>query len=96
MCLSKLYRSLDVRIYWSQFYLSIEYDFILLLQKRTFQGISQDVLFACIASLEVAYNQIKHRKVFSFTDAVLFTLNGISHFTHRLQSMRTCSSLSIY
>lgn len=96
MCLSKLYRSLDVRIYWLQFYLSIEHDFILLLQKRTFQGISQDVLFACIASLEVAYNQIKHRKVFPFTAVVLLNPKGISHFAHRLQSMRTCSSLSIY
>lgn len=60
MCLSKLYRSLDV-IYSYKNIATIKKLFPL--QKLTFQGLSQEVLFACIESLEVAYAQIKDQKV---------------------------------
>ncbi|KAI2800638.1 hypothetical protein RDWZM_009045 [Blomia tropicalis] len=42
------------------------------LDKQTFQGLSQDVLFACIDSLEVAHTQIKQRK--TLIDGYLFII----------------------
>lgn len=69
MCLSKLYRSLDVRVHISKLASNV---FCFLSQKRTFQGLSQEVLLACIDSLEVAYIQIKQRK--TPLDAYLFII----------------------